>query len=375
MDLNKIRQELDSIDKELVELFEERMQLSEQVAEYKIQHEKQVLDQQREQEKLFSVEKMASTPFNKKSVRALFSQIMSMSRKLQYQLQIEKGMNWEDGFESIGKIIKEDVCVVYQGVDGAYSQEAMCKYFGNQVDSYNVEQWRDAMEDIANGKADFAVLPIENSTAGSVTDIYDLLIEFDNYIVGEQILKIEHALLGLEDAELSDISTVYSHPQGLMQSQRYLQEHRDWKQISIHNTAIAAKKVLEDNDRSQAAIASAYAAQVYGLKVLQKAVNDKELNSTRFIVVSNRKIYLESARKITICFELPHESGSLYNILANFVYNGLNMTKIESRPLEDKNWEYYFIVDFEGNLQDASVKNALQGIRDEAKNFKILGNY
>lgn len=375
MDLQKIREELDSIDKELVALFEERMQLSGKVAECKIANNKQVLDRKREAQKLTSVEAMAGTPFNKKSIRALYSQIMSMSRKLQYQLQIENGIHGEDDFEPVGDIIKEDVRVVYQGVDGAYSQEAMCKYFGNEIDFYNVEQWRDAMEDIGSGKADFAVLPIENSTAGSVTDIYDLLIEFDNYIVGEQILKIEHALLGVEDAQLSDITTVYSHPQGFMQSQRYLQEHRDWQQISIHNTAIAAKKVLEDADKSKAAIASAYAAQVYGLKILQKAVNDKELNSTRFIVVSNRKIYLERARKITICFELPHESGSLYNILGNFVYNGLNMTKIESRPLQDRNWEYYFIIDFEGNLQDVSVKNALQGIKDEAENFKILGNY
>ena len=230
------------------------------------------------------------------------------------------------------------------------------------------------MSAIEEGSADFAVLPIENSTAGIVSDIYDLMVEFENYIVGEQIIKIEHCLLGIPGSRIEDIRTVYSHPQSLMQSARFLSQY-GWKQISMQNNAFAAKKVVEDQDRSQAAVASAYAGEIYGLEVLKRGVNQSDTNSTRFIIVTNQKVFLKDAKKISICFEIPHESGSLYHMLSHFIYNNLNLCKIESRPIEDRNWEYRFFVDFEGNLADGAVKNALRGLRDEARNMKILGNY
>lgn len=231
------------------------------------------------------------------------------------------------------------------------------------------------MEAIAEGSADFAVLPIENSTAGSVNDMYDLLVEFENYIVGEQIIRCEHNLLGLPDAELSDIREVYSHPQALSQCKDFLRSHREWKQVPMENTAAAAKKVRDDQDKTKAAISSAFAGECFGLKVLKKDIYDNEANSTRFIIVTNQRIFKWNANKISICFEVPHKSGSLYNILSHFIYNNLNMTKIESRPIVGRNWEYRFFLDFEGNLNDGAVKNALRGIREEAKNMKILGNY
>lgn len=230
------------------------------------------------------------------------------------------------------------------------------------------------MSAIDEGSADFAVLPIENSTAGIVSEIYDLLVEFENYIVGEQIIRIEHCLLGLPGASEDAVKTVFSHPQSLLQSARYL-TGKDWKQISMPNNAFAAEKVAQEGDRSQAAIASAYAGKVYGLTTLRRGINQSESNSTRFIIVTNQKIYQKSADKISICFELPHQSGSLYHMLSHFIYNNLNMTKIESRPIEDRNWEYRFFIDFEGNLADSAVKNALRGLREEARNMKILGNY
>lgn len=227
---------------------------------------------------------------------------------------------------------------------------------------------------IDEGSADFAVLPIENSTAGIVNEIYDLLQEYENYIVGEQIIRIEHCLLGVPGATMEDIKTVYSHPQSLMQSAKFLENH-SWQLISMQNNAFAARKVAEEQDKSQAAIASEYAGQIYGLEVLQKGVNHSGTNSTRFIIVTNQKIFKRDARKVSICFEVPHESGSLYHMLSHFIYNNLNMTKIESRPIEGRNWEYRFFVDFEGNLADSAVKNALRGLREEARNMKILGNY
>ena len=219
------------------------------------------------------------------------------------------------------------------------------------------------------------MLPIENSTAGIVNEIYDMLVEFENYIVGEQIIGIEHCLMAVPGTKIDEIRTVYSHPQSLMQSSRYLQEHASWKQISMNNNAFAARKVAEDMDGAQAAIASAHAAETYGLEILEKGVNRSSTNSTRFIVVTNRKIFLRDAGKVSICFKVPHESGSLYHMLSHFIYNNLNMNKIESRPLEDRNWEYRFFIDFDGNLADEAVKNALRGLREEARNLRILGNY
>ena len=248
------------------------------------------------------------------------------------------------------------------------------QYFGNQIAGMHVDTFRDAMSAIDEGSADFAVLPIENSTAGIVSEIYDLLVEFENYIVGEQIIKIEHCLLGVPGADISQIQTVFSHPQSLMQSARYLADH-NWKQISMQNNAFAAKKVAEERDVTQAAIASEHAARIYGLEVLKKGINQSGTNSTRFIIVTNQKIFRQDANKISICFEVPHESGSLYHMLSHFIYNNLNMCKIESRPIEGRNWEYRFFIDFEGNLADSSVKNALRGLREEARNMKILGNY
>ena len=143
----------------------------------------------------------------------------------------------------------------------------------------------------------------------------------------------------------------------------------------MQNNAFAARKVAEDGDKSQAAIAGELAGQIYGLDVLEKGVNQEKNNSTRFIIVTNQKIFRKDAKKISICFEVPHRSGSLYHMLSHFIYNNLNMNKIESRPIEDRTWEYRFFVDFEGNLADSAVKNALRGLRDEARNMKILGNY
>lgn len=219
------------------------------------------------------------------------------------------------------------------------------------------------------------MLPIENSTAGIVNEIYDLLAEFENYIVGEQIIEIEHCLLGVPGTDLAQIRTVFSHPQSLMQSARYLDTHDDWKQISMQNNAFAARKVSEEGDFSQAAIASEQAAKIYGLDILERGVNQSDTNSTRFIIITNQKIFLRDAKKVSLCLEVPHESGSLYHILSHFIYNNLNMTKIESRPIEGRNWEYRFFIDFEGNLADGAVKNALRGLREEAQNMRILGNY
>jgi chorismate mutase/prephenate dehydratase len=375
MDLSQLRNEIDAIDSQIVELYEKRMQVSSEIADYKIANGKKVFDREREKDKIRAVKSLTHSEFNAIGIEELFSQIMSMSRKLQYQKLQEKGASLRLPFIPIKSLEKEKARVCYQGAEGAYSEAATVAFFGDKVNAFHVGTFRDAFGALEDGSADYAVLPIENSTAGIVSEVYDLLTEFECYIVGEQIIDIRHCLMGVKGAELSDIKTVFSHPQPLMQSQRFLADHSSINQVSMKNNAFAARKVAEDGDKTQAAIAGKRAAEVYGLDIILEGINQADTNSTRFIVVTNQKVFLEGAKKITLCLEIPHEAGSLYHIMSHFIYNNLNMTGIESRPIEDRNWEYRFFIDFDGNLEDSSVKNALRGLREEAKMMKILGNY
>lgn len=288
-DLSEIREKIDAIDSQIVALYEARMQLTAEVAEYKLSIGKPVLDKVREKEKLAKVKDMVQEAENRYGVGELFEQLMALSRKRQYQMMIQHGQGRDMGFSQVDKLPFTTHKVVYQGTEGAYSQLAMKAYFGEETDSYHVETWRDAMEAIHSGKADYAVLPIENSSAGIVGENFDLLVEYDNCIVAEQTIKVEHALLGLPGSRLSDITHVYSHPQALMQSVDFLDEHKEWKRVKAKNTAVAAKKILEDGQKNQAAIASTVTADIYGLDILENNINYSDENSTRFIIVSGKK--------------------------------------------------------------------------------------
>lgn len=375
LDLKECREKLDVIDKEIVRLFEERMSICGSVAEYKIGSGKAVYDGERERQKLSSVKELAHNDFNREAVKEIFSQLMAISRRFQYGLLAQHGKMAPIGFTEIEAVNKKNVRVVFQGVEGAYSHAATRMYFGEDIDAYHVEKFEDTMKEMEEGRADYAVLPIENSTAGFVISNYDLLAKYDNYIVGEVYVPVDHMLLGMPDASLDDIKTVYSHNQALMQCSEYLNSHKDWTQVSVLNTAAAAKAVMEEGDKTQAAVASQVAGELYGLKILASAINNEKGNTTRFIILSKEPVYETRASKVSVTFEVPHVSGSLYNILGNFIFNGVNMMMIESRPIPDKPFEYRFFVDIEGNLSDASVQNALTGIRAEASSMKILGNY
>lgn len=375
MDLNQIRNEIDVVDKQMVELFQRRMKLAGEVAESKRASGKAIYDRQRELEKLAKLGALADSEFNRHSIEELFLQIMSISRRYQYNLLGDREHQIAGEYVEVERLeITPNTKVVYQGVPGAFSEQAMIRFFGQKVSSSNVEQFEDIVEMIEQGKADYGVLPIENSSAGFVSGIYHLLQEHDVTIVGGISLEVSQALLGIKGAKLEDIQTVYSHPQALMQTKPFL-DARGWKQISLENTAVSAKKIQEDGDKTQAAVASVRAAELYNLEVLKPAINSQKHNTTKFVVVSGKKMYTKDADSISISFSLPHESGSLYNILGHFIFNGLNMTSIESEPLEDQQWEYRFFITFDGNLGDASVQNAITGVRSESSDFKLLGNY
>ncbi|MEG0720967.1 MAG: prephenate dehydratase domain-containing protein [Lachnospiraceae bacterium] len=373
--LQELRTQLDDIDEQIIALYQQRMDICKQVGEDKVKTGANVFDKKRELEKLAKVSASVENQVYQKGITELFEQLMSVSRKLQYQLLSERGLLGSPPFIPVEQLSPKEPQVVFQGMEGAYSQAAMHNYFGSDVHGFHVDTFRGAMESIKDGTADFAVLPIENSSVGAVDQVYDLLVEFENYIVGEVIIPIAHTLSGLPGAKIEEVQQVYSHPQALMQSAGYLSNHPKWQQISVANTAVAAKKVLEDKDLSKAAICSEHAAAIYGLDILERCISDDALNSTRFIIVTNQKIFQTEASKISICFEVAHESGTLYHLLSHFIYNGLNMTKIESKPIAGQKWGYRFFVDFEGNMADGAVKNAIHGLQEEARHLKILGNY
>lgn len=374
-DLQECRKQIDRLDSEILKLFEQRMKVCEDVAQYKIETGKKVLDSERERQKLEALGKQAHGEFNSLGIREVFQQIMAISRKRQYQLLTASDVEEDREYEMVDRLPLSDVRVVFQGVEGAYSYAAMQAYFPETIKSFHADTFRDAIGEVFSGKADYAVLPIENSTQGIVTDIYDLLAEYELHIVGEQVIPVDHVLLGLLGTEIEDIKKVYSHPQALSQCSRFLEMHPEWKTVKTENTAASAKKVREEKKPSHAAIASRAAGELFGLKILAENICHNDQNVTRFIVVSAKPLYEKNAEKISVCFELPHSTGSLYNMLSHIIYNGLNMSRIESRPIPGKTWEYRFFVDFEGNLETPAVKNAIRGMRAEAKRVRVLGNY
>ena len=374
-DLNEIRNRIDAADKEIIRLLEERIACSKEVAAHKKDSGKRVYDAEREKQKLKTVEELVINKENVPDIIKVFEQIMLDSRKIQYRELEKNGMSMLDPYDTFTDVPRSGVNVVYQGVEGAYAYIAMKRFFSGDVKAFNTVTWREALECVMDGKADYAVLPLENSTAGSVTEVYDLLNEFPVYIIAEEFVEIDHALLALSGTEVSDIKRVFSHAQALFQCNSFLENHKEWERMATANTAVAAKEISEKCEKENAAIASVEAGELYGLEVLKERINNVTGNTTRFIIVSKERCFLENAKKVSVIFETPNETGTLYNLLSPIVYNDLNMLKIESRPLRSKKWDSRFFVEFEGNLADPGVKYALRGIYEEAKSMRLLGNY
>ncbi len=376
LDLDKIRQELDEIDRQLVALYEQRLKTCDLVADYKIEQSKPVLDAEREEQKLAAVSSLVQSPYDKRAVEELYRQIMTASRRRQYKKMAEQGAFVQELFEEVDElpgIRDKSARIVYQGVEGAYSHQAALAYFGADCGMFHVNTFEEAVRCVVLREADYAVVPIENAKSGTVTDTYDLLVGHDVYIVGEHFQVVDHALLALPEAMLSDIRSVCSHPQALMQCKEYIQE-QGLREEACLNTAMSARRIQEEQDKSKAAIASEQAAALYGLQVLARNISRMENNTTRFIILSARNICRKSSGKISLMFELKHQAGALYNMLGNLIFNGVNMLHIESRPIREKSWEYRFFVDIEGKFSDAGIRNALTGIREEASCMKILGS-
>ncbi len=373
VDLQESRRKIDAVDRQLLELFEYRMQLACEVAEYKRSTGIPVFDPAREEDKLKELKALAKEEENQTAVVDLFTQIISMSRRKQYELLDQ---SFHLGFRAVARIVADQhTKVVFFGERGSYTEQAMLEYFQQEVSGIPAATFGEIMQAVKEGKAEYGVLPLENSSTGTLSDIFDLLAEYDNVIVGEHVIKIEHHLWGLPGAKLSDIRRVYSHRQGLLQCSGFLSNHPGIEQEEYGSTAACARRILEERDPTQAAIASRKAGEALGLSLLQASIHNDATNSTRFIIISNQRIYYKDAERTSLCFVLPHKSGSLYHMLSHFIYNKINMTRIESRPITGKAFEYRFFVDIEGSLENPAVKNALHCIELEALEMKILGSF
>ena len=378
-ELEQYRQEIDRIDGELVQLFLERMAVTGKVGEYKQRAGIPVLDAGREKQVIAAKTALTDDPARKADVAALSEELMAISRRQQRKL-VREGAE-EPGYAAYAAALaarREPVAaprVVYQGEPGCYSEEAAVGFFGPEVSSRGLAWFPDVFAALERGEADYAVLPVENSSTGSIRQVYDLLAQYNYYVVGECQVKVEHCLMALPGAALEDIQAVYSHEQGLMQCERYLDAHWGWRRVPTLDTAGSAKQVAESGDRTAAAICSRRAAQIYGLHILAEGVNYNAMNHTRFVVVSPVLELRPGRNKISAVFRLPHQSGSLHEILTVFAVQGLNLLKIESRPIPGRGWEYLFFLDFTGDLAAPEMDGVLHGLGQLAAEFRILGNF
>jgi len=298
---------------------------------------------------------------------------MSLSRKYQYTKLADKGQN---GFLQVTSLVCEPKdTVAFFGEAGSYTEQALIRALGEECERKSCPTFAAVVEAVESGEAKYGVVPIENTTTGDISDLYDLMAEHAVYPVAEQVIKIEHVLAAPEGATEEGIKEVYSHPQALLQCSGYFAKRPELLQRACSSTSGCALEVAQNKDVTKAAIASEIAAKRYGLTVLRRGLNNQNINSTRFLVLSKEKVFTETSDKVSICFEVAHESGSLYHILSHLIYNDLSMTKIESRPIPGKQFEYRFFVDFDGNLSEPAVQNALTGIKEEASRLKVLGCY
>ena len=382
MDLSECRNEIDKIDKELVELFEKRMNVAINVAKYKIENNIPIFNGVREAE---VIEKNVNRLNNKeysKLTEKFFTHLMELSRSLQADI-IEGSEKESNIIASIEENIStnenkrelKNIKIGYQGVKGSFSEEAMIKYFGENHTTTDYEEFEDVFVALKNNEIDYGILPIENSCTGAIVTVYDLLVKYGLYIVGEECIKIDQNLIGVKESKLEDIKEIYSHPQGFEQSREFLNKQNNLKLIPFHNTAISAKYISELNDKSKGAISSLRAAKIYGLDVIQKEINDKDNNHTKFIIVGRKLESSKECNKITVVFSLDDKAGTLYNLLRHFAENNINMIKIESRPSKDEPWQYLLYVDFEGNIENEDVKKAIKLIEEKSEYFKLLGCY
>ena len=376
MDLKELRGQIDDIDDQLVKLFCRRMDVAAQVAQYKKENGLPILMPAREREKLQDVAKKAG-PEMAGYTRTLYTMLFELSRSYQSKLFGGNKALYETitkAIDSTPKLFPQSAMVACQGVEGAYSQLACEKIFANPMIMY-FKTFDGVFQAIDQGLCQYGILPIENSTAGSVTKVYDLMIQHNFYIARTFRLKIDHNLLANPGAKLEDIKEIYSHEQAINQCSAFLHSLKGVNVVPVANTAMAAEMVATSGRTDVAALSSRSCMELYNLKNLAASVQDKGNNRTRFICISKNMEIYPGSDKTSIMMVLSHKPGALYKVLARIYSLGINVTKLESRPIPDREFEFMFYFDLETSIYSEQFTELMCELESLCEEFKYLGSY
>jgi len=376
MDINTLRDEIDQIDDQLVKLFTQRMDVAAQIADYKKENNLPIHVPSREREKLMDVAGKAGAEMANYT-RVLYSMLFELSRSYQSKRNTKSTALHDQicsAIQSTPKLFPQAPMVACQGVEGAYAQIACEKIFKSPYIMY-FKNFEGVFHAIEQGLCEYGILPIENSTAGSVKKVYDLMIRHNFSIVRTFRLKIEHNLLTNPGASLSNIKEIYSHEQAIGQCAEFLDGFKGIKVIPVENTAVAAKMVADSGRKDVAALSSRNCAELYGLTVLQPSVQDKDNNRTRFICISKNLEIYPGSDKTSIMMTLPHKPGALYRVLARMYVLGINVTKLESRPIPDSDFEFMFYFDLDTSIYSEEFVQLICELDELCEEFKYLGSY
>ena len=364
-ELIKLRNEIDRIDKQIINLIDERMKISLMVGETKKKNNIPIFDPKREKEVIASKIELLENKELSSLITTMYNDIMYTSKQLQKHL-IDEAKTESDNKNKI----KYDETVVYQGREGGNGHEAACKFFGDNAKFIKKAYFDEVLESIRSGESYYGVLPLENSSTGMVNEVLDILADYNCKIVGEIYLPIEYGLMAKKGSSIKDIKKVISHHQALKQCSNFIKEN-NFEEAAASNTAEAAYIVANENDKTIASISNKNACKIYGLEMLKENIENIKGNTTRFIIVANYDNSLRTGNKMTIRFLLPHENGSLANSLDKL--KCFNLTSIVSRPHSDRKWQYYFYIDMTGDFD--KYNEELMDFERSVENLVILGQY
>ena len=376
MELSDYRKRLDEIDEEILHLFTERMDIAVEIASWKQENSLPVLDARREKEKLQQIEEMSDPELSDYSF-TLFSMLMELSRSRQNRILHRDSPETraiETALRDTPQLFPEKAVVACQGVEGAYSGIACEKLFLRPSIFY-FSSFDAVFTAVEKGLCRYGVIPVENSTAGTVNAVYDLMVKHDFRIVRSVRIKVDHNLLVRPGTKEEDIREIYSHGQALTQCASFLQRFPNAKIIPCENTAVAAKMVAESNDPGVAALSSRSCAKLYGLEILMGSVQDSDNNYTRFICISKNLEIYPGADHTSLMMVIRDEPGTLHHVLARFYVLGINMHKLESRPIPGRNWEYRFYFDLDTSVYSPKFIQLMGELGDICEEYEYLGSY
>lgn len=370
-ELSDIRLDINRVDHEIQKLFLDRMALAEQVADYKIATGDKVLKPDREQALLEMMREQVPDGLRPEYI-SMLKGIIRVSRMHQYSRILSKDASKLS--LPLTDRLEAPKTVVYQGLPASYQFQAARHMFPNAEAVGHVATFEDVFRAVANGKADTGVVPVENSSIGTINEVCDLLVKYDLYISHSHINSIHHCLAGCQNATMETVRQAYSIDPALDQCQQYLKDHA-LERCKAANTAVAAQQVRDWNDPTRAAVCSEDAAKLYGLKILAAAINDDKTNQTRFIAISRNLSSQPEDNRVSIIFTLPHQQGTLSSALSMFSDHNISLTEIHSRPLPETPWRYRFHVDLEGSLACENVRSLVYQLSEELESFRLLGSY